>query len=151
MYSYNSSCLIKNVKRVFLFQPPNYFPQSHSSFGGSNIHVAFQNMSITTHPSNSHVQVCPGNPIPVPVNMPPSPEQISGDMSGHQNNRVNYMNEMYVPYFPNGKYGLQAPNPVQNDVSILLKLKLGFHLFLLLLSHIFCFGISLIYLILTIF
>ena len=74
-------------------------------------------MSITTHPSNSHVQVGPTNPMP--VNLPPSPEQISGDMNGHHNNRINYMNEpLYVPYFHNGKYGSQAPNPIPNDVSI---------------------------------
>lgn len=90
-------------------QPPSYYQQSQN-FGGSNIHVAFQNMSITTHPTNHHMQ---GNPIPgVPINMTPPPpqEHIPADM-----NRINYVNELYVPYIPSAKYG--SPNPISNDVS----------------------------------
>ena len=109
--------LIYNLS-FLLFKPQNFFPQPQTNFGGSNIHVAFQNMSITTHPSNPHVQVGQTNQIPIPVNLPPSPEQISSDMNGHHSNRLNYMNEqLYVPYFPNGKYGSQAPNPIPDDVS----------------------------------
>ena len=74
--------------------------------------VAFQNISIS-HPTNAQG-------LPVPVSIPPTTmEQMPTDaaVSTTANARYNYMNEVYVPVYPNTKFNPQAPVvTVPNDM-----------------------------------
>ena len=80
-------------------------------------------MSITTHPQNGPVSVAPAVPITVPISsIPPSSvDPIQTEMNvfpSTSNNRVGYLNEMYVPYYPpHGKYTpqTQALGTVSNE------------------------------------
>jgi len=78
-------------------------------------------MSITTHPQNGPVPVAPPVPITVSSIPPSSVEPIQTEMnmfSSTSNNRVGYLNEMYVPYYPpQGKYTpqTQAHGTVSNE------------------------------------
>ncbi|XP_066924503.1 deleted in azoospermia-like [Clytia hemisphaerica] len=90
------------------YQPTSYVQHTHSTFGGSNIHVAFQNMSITTHPQTTPIPVGPAAQMTVPLTIPPSSEHIPADMNGGHNPGFNYVNESCMPYYPNGKYCSQG-------------------------------------------
>ena len=63
-------------------------------------------MSISSHPANGQ-----GLPVPVSNIVPTTVEHMPNDPSvaTSSNARYNYLNEVYVPCYPNTKYTQQAP------------------------------------------